>query len=113
MLLLRMKATNASRGMRRKRLPGTREPLSRPLSKQRMMVCWETLQMSAASPVVKTVFMVFPSLNSDGQLPPTDLSRLIHLSHLNIGRGFWQLECADRLHSRGDERPKKLSDDQR
>ena len=41
-----------TRGMRRNRLPGTRKPLSRPLSKQRMIVCCETLQMSAASPVV-------------------------------------------------------------
>jgi hypothetical protein len=48
-----MKAIRASRGMRRNRLPGTRNPLSRPLSKQRMMVCCETLQISAASPVVK------------------------------------------------------------
>src|SRR5215475_9287938 len=43
--------------MRRKRDPGTRKPLSCPLSKQRMMVCWLTLQILAASPVVKTVFM--------------------------------------------------------
>src|SRR5581483_7795036 len=43
--------------MRRKREPGTRKPLSCPLSKQRMMVCWLTLQILAASPVVKTVFM--------------------------------------------------------
>src|SRR6188768_2347353 len=43
--------------MRRKREPGTRNPLSWPLSKQRMMVCWLTLQILAASPVVKTVFM--------------------------------------------------------
>src|SRR5882757_8355727 len=43
--------------MRRNREPGTRNPLSCPLSKQRMMVCWLTLQILAASPVVKTVFM--------------------------------------------------------
>src|SRR5262249_55609419 len=43
--------------MRRNREPGTRNPLSCPLSKQRIMVCWETLQILAASPVVKTVFM--------------------------------------------------------
>src|SRR5437870_11205189 len=43
--------------MRRKRDPETRNPLSCPLSKQRIMVCWETLQILAASPVVKTVFM--------------------------------------------------------
>src|SRR5262249_27691906 len=48
--------------MRRKRLPGTRKPLSCPLSKQRMMVCWLTLQILAASPVVNTVFMRTPSL---------------------------------------------------
>src|SRR5262245_52449502 len=45
--------------MRRKRDPGTRKPLSCPLSKQRMMVCWLTLQILAASPVVNTVFMCF------------------------------------------------------
>src|SRR5437763_221252 len=43
--------------MRRNREPGTRNPLSWPLSKQRMMVCWLTLQILAASPVVNTVFM--------------------------------------------------------
>src|SRR5262249_8915008 len=43
--------------MRRKRDPGTRNPFSWPLSKQRMIVCWLTLQILAASPVVKTVFM--------------------------------------------------------
>src|SRR5438445_6104952 len=43
--------------MRRKRDPGTRKPLSCPLSKQRMIVCWLTLQILAASPVVNTVFM--------------------------------------------------------
>src|SRR2546423_1879891 len=43
--------------MRRNREPGTRNPLSCPLSKQRIMVCWLTLQILAASPVVKTVFM--------------------------------------------------------
>src|SRR5258708_5270495 len=43
--------------MRRNLDPGTRKPLSCPLSKQRMMVCWLTLQILAASPVVKTVFM--------------------------------------------------------
>src|SRR5437879_8242845 len=48
--------------MRRKREPGTRKPLSWPLSKQRMIVCWLTLQILAASPVVKTVFMNDPFL---------------------------------------------------
>ena len=43
--------------MRRNLEPGTRKPLSRPASKQRMIVCWLTLQMPAASPVVNTVFM--------------------------------------------------------
>ena len=43
--------------MRRNRLPGTRNPLSCPESKQRMMVCWLTLQILAASPVVNTVFI--------------------------------------------------------
>src|SRR5688572_30675749 len=57
MLLSFMKAINASRGIRRNRLPGTRKPLSVPLSKQRMIVCWLTLQIFAASPVVKTVFV--------------------------------------------------------
>ena len=46
--------------MRRKRLPGTRKPLSCPESKQRMMVCWLTLQILAASPVVNTVFIFTP-----------------------------------------------------
>ncbi len=32
--------------------------MSWPESKQRMIVCWLTLQILAASPVVKTVFMV-------------------------------------------------------
>ncbi len=41
--------------MRRKRLPGTRNPLSCPLSKHRIIVCWLTLQILAASPVVNTV----------------------------------------------------------
>src|SRR5207237_4050524 len=36
---------------------GTRNPLSCPWSKQRMIVCWLTLQILAASPVVNTVFM--------------------------------------------------------
>ncbi len=52
-----MNLYRASRGMRRNLLPGTRNPLSCPLSKQRMMVCCETLQIFAASPVVNTVFM--------------------------------------------------------
>src|SRR5580692_9642896 len=52
--------------MRRKRDPGTRNPLSCPLSKQRMMVCWLTLQILAASPVVKTVFMGSPPLKIGG-----------------------------------------------
>src|SRR5262245_6428295 len=43
--------------MRRNLLPGTRNPLSCPLSKQRIMVCCETLQIFAASPVVNTVFI--------------------------------------------------------
>ena len=52
-----MNLYSASRGMRRNAEPGTRKPLSCPLSKQRMMVCWLTLQILAASPVVNTVFM--------------------------------------------------------
>src|SRR6188474_425146 len=43
--------------MRRNRLPGTRNPFNEPLSKQRIMVCWLTLQILAASPVVNTVFV--------------------------------------------------------
>src|SRR5208283_4686813 len=43
--------------MRRNREPGTRKPLSCPESKQRIIVCWLTLQILAASPVVKTVFI--------------------------------------------------------
>src|SRR5690348_12247814 len=54
MSLAFMKRSSSGRGMRRKREPGTRKPCRRPLSKQRMMVCCETLQISAASPVVKT-----------------------------------------------------------
>src|SRR5437868_275746 len=54
--------------MRRNRDPGTRNPLSCPLSKQRMMVCWLTLQILAASPVVKTVFM-------GSSTPPRALAR--------------------------------------
>src|SRR5262245_47748748 len=52
-----MNLYSISRGIRRNRDPGTRNPLSCPLSKQRIMVCWLTLQILAASPVVKTVFM--------------------------------------------------------
>src|SRR5438105_1753098 len=44
--------------MRRNLDPGTRKPLSEPLSKQRMIVCWLTLQIFAASPVVNTVFVL-------------------------------------------------------
>jgi len=43
-----------SRGIRRNLLPGTRKPVSWPLSKQRMIVCWDKWHISAASPVVKT-----------------------------------------------------------
>src|SRR5260370_40726543 len=43
--------------MRRNRDPGTRNPFNCPLSKQRMIVCWLTLQTLAASPVVNTVFI--------------------------------------------------------
>ena len=46
---------------------GHRKPLSCPLSKQRIMVCCETLQIFAASPVVNTVFI---------RSPPCRLSRL-------------------------------------
>src|SRR2546423_628803 len=55
--------------MRRNFDPGTRKPLSWPLSKQRMMVCWLTLQILAASPVVKTVFILaeFLTLAANGQ----------------------------------------------
>ena len=58
MPLSRMNVNSWSRGMRRNRLPGTRKPLSWPESKQRMIVCWLTLQILAASPVVNTVFML-------------------------------------------------------
>ena len=50
--------------MRRNRLPGTRNPLSWPESKQRMIVCWLTLQILAASPVVNTVFIFAIPLSS-------------------------------------------------
>src|SRR3981081_1232598 len=62
--------------MRRKREPGTRNPLSCPLSKQRMIVCWLTLQILAASPVVKTVFMVeyAPFCELMGSLAPSPAS---------------------------------------
>jgi hypothetical protein len=64
-----------------------------------MIVCWLTLQISAASPVVKTVFMVtraflIHSQGGERQSPQSSrpvarhqsdcLDRLIHLSHLNI-----------------------------
>jgi hypothetical protein len=65
----RMKLYSSARGMRRKRLPGTRKPFSVPLSKQRIMVCWLTLQIFAASPVVNTVFVdmvLKPSFLFDG-----------------------------------------------
>ncbi len=39
--------------MRRVRDPGMRKPSSSPRSKQRMIVCCDTLQSSAASPVEK------------------------------------------------------------
>ena len=58
MPLSRMNEYNSFRGMRRKRLPGTRKPFRVPLSKQRIIVCWLTLQIFAASPVVNTVFVV-------------------------------------------------------
>src|SRR5262249_52957791 len=61
-----MNLYSISRGMRRNRDPGTRNPLSCPLSKQRMMVCWETLQILAASPVVNTVFMGHPPFAGAG-----------------------------------------------
>src|SRR5262245_61398618 len=57
MPLSRMNEYSSLRGMRRNRLPGTRNPFSVPLSKQRMIVCWLTLQIFAASPVVNTVFV--------------------------------------------------------
>src|SRR6516225_5181380 len=58
--------------MRRNREPGTRNPLSCPESKQRMIVCWLTLHILAASPVVKTVFMVVcaPSCEIKDKVPP-------------------------------------------
>src|SRR5438105_1280232 len=59
--------------MRRNREPGTRKPLSWPESKQRMIVCWLTLQILAASPVVNTVFMVGYVPSSEPlALPPSD-----------------------------------------
>src|SRR4051794_22281773 len=58
MLFSFMNRYRASRGIRRNREPGTRKPRSWPESKQRMIVCWLTLQIFAASPVVNTVFMV-------------------------------------------------------
>src|SRR5688500_9337794 len=79
MLFSVMTAIRASRGMRRKRLPGTRKPLSRPLSKQRMMVCWETLQISAASPVVKTGFMVQSSRSEEQRYDRGALWRVLEL----------------------------------
>src|SRR3954447_3252026 len=65
--------------MRRNRDPGTRNPLSCPESKQRMIVCWLTLQILAASPVVNTVFMVgYVPLcrprSRPGRSPPADPS---------------------------------------
>src|SRR5262245_22895402 len=57
MPLSRMNEYSSFRGMRRNRLPGTRNPFSVPLSKQRIIVCWLTLQIFAASPVVNTVFV--------------------------------------------------------
>mgnify|MGYP004123416451 CR=1 FL=1 len=54
MLFCCINRTSSARGMRRNLDPGTLNPCSRPLSKQRMMVCWETLQIFAASPVVNT-----------------------------------------------------------
>src|SRR4051812_38140205 len=98
-----MNAIRASRGMRRKRDPGTRKPFSRPLSKQRMIVCCETLQISAASPVVNTVFMdgltrivqriwTIRSLRPDSAAQMETVDSLIHLPYLTIGWRFWQLE---------------------
>jgi hypothetical protein len=61
-----------------------------------MIVCWETLQISAASPVVKTVFIVKSSinglLNAVGTLKAIPISPLIHLRYLNIDQGILQLE---------------------
>src|SRR5690606_2581710 len=81
-----------SRGMRRKREPGTRNPLSWPESKQRMIVCWLTLQILAASPVVNTVFMVLlPSLSACYHKPKHTLSvpeesMSVHLSEQEIAK---------------------------
>jgi len=49
-----MKEISDSLGIRLNLDPGTRKPFSRPLSKQRITVCWLTLQIWATSPVVKT-----------------------------------------------------------
>src|SRR6187551_2011024 len=54
--------------MRRKRLPGTRKPFSEPLSKQRIIVCWLTLQILAASPVVNTVLVLDITSNHPSSL---------------------------------------------
>src|SRR5690349_9959153 len=90
--------------MRRKRLPGTRKPRNRPLSKQRMMVCCDTLQISAASPVVNTVFIASgPFAHGFGWrkrprracIEPAgaaSLHLLIQISHLTIGVHALQLE---------------------
>src|SRR6478672_10439408 len=101
MLLSFMKAINASRGIRRNRLPGTRKPLSRPLSKQRMIVCCETLQISAASPVVNTVFMPCRSIQvrvTGHSARPVEVTESLsvllvaQLSYLTIDAGSNQLE---------------------
>ena len=52
--------------MRRNFDPGTRKPFNWPESKQRIIVCWLTLQIFAASPVVNTVFMLLIHLVLNG-----------------------------------------------
>ena len=63
-----MKLTRSARGILRNRDPGTRNPPSRPRSKQRMMVCCETPQTCAASPVVKTCLPANPRSPSTCEL---------------------------------------------
>src|SRR2546422_11168197 len=91
-----------------------------------MIVCCDTLQISAASPVVKTVFMADPhplpkftgkseacphSLKPDRRSQHIRVSVLIHLLHLTIGSRIWQLEQDRRaekesgLASSSDARP--------
>jgi len=52
---------------RRNLLPGTRNPRIRPLSKQRMIVCCERLQILAASPVVYTALSFMMPFNRFGE----------------------------------------------